>query len=607
MGNNLLMSVRKHLLAYVIGSTGWVINAIYLGYEYLRYGTEFYKHLDEPLLEHIMIILAIPVFMLVGLLFKKQKVAEEELRESEEKYRSLVENSIEGVCISKGNRILFANKALLDIFGYESVEEFRKIPLLDHFTPEFRNIIKERFEGKKRKEPTFYRFDCKVLRKDGEIRDVEISASEVQMRGEKYIQSTFRDITERKKAEEKIKRDYEIQHTITSILQVSLEPISLKEMLNRILELILAIPWLSFQSKGCIHLVEDKKILSLTAYHSFSKAQINTCSKVDFGRCLCGRCADTRRIIFSGCVDEAHEIVYKDMPPHGHYCVPITSGEKLLGVLNIYVKEGHQRSLEEEEFLSAVANVLSGIIERKRSEEQLKEAFERLKELDKMKDDFLSTVSHELRTPLTSIIGSIDILLDECEGINQRKLLELALKEAVRLNDLIGDILDITKTESRLLRMTLKLTSLDKLVEEAVERVKVHAQKKSISIIKHIPKELPQVEVDKDQFKRAITNLLENAIKFNKENGTVAIEARAKGNFVEISVIDTGIGIPEKHLPKIFDKFYRVETGTARKYKGTGLGLYIVKKIIDAHGGDIRVESKVNEGSKFTIRLPIKT
>ncbi len=186
------------------------------------------------------------------------------------------------------------------------------------------------------------------------------------------VANTLAGIIERKEAVEKIMKDYHIQGVINSILQISLEPISLEEQLERILDLIISIPWLSLQSKGLIYLVEDDpEVLVMKVQRRAIQAQLITCSKVPFGKCLCGRAASTRKIVFSDHIDNLHEINYQDMPPHGHYCIPVMSGDRILGVICLYIKQGHRRERMEEEFLSAVANALAGIIERKRAEEVL--------------------------------------------------------------------------------------------------------------------------------------------------------------------------------------------------------------------------------------------
>lgn len=240
----------------------------------------------------------------------------------------------------------------------------------------------------------------------------EPSAIEHQM-GENYLKVTtiplfnkdkaiahflevIEDITWQKVAEEKIVRHYQIQGTINSILQISIEPIALKDVLQQVLELVLSIPRFSFQSRGSIHLVDDlTRTLVLYASHNYSQQQLQTCDVIPFGRCLCGLAASTGEIIFSDRVDELHTIKYDTIAPHGHYCVPIVHNNKVLGVFNMYIPEGHKRSFEEEEFLSAIANTLSGVIVRNQRNAQIKEREEHFRSVvQSTKNPIITINSH---------------------------------------------------------------------------------------------------------------------------------------------------------------------------------------------------------------------
>lgn len=185
-------------------------------------------------------------------------------------------------------------------------------------------------------------------------------------------QSFFRDVTERKKTEEALQRNYDTQTAVNSLLRRSLEDIPLEEFLDFALKLVLAIPWLSLQSRGCIFLVEDDpKVLIMKVQNGLADPIQNACSRVPFGRCLCGRAAWTRQIQFADHLDERHETRYDGIYPHGEYCVPIISSGRVLGVMNLYLKEGHSRDAGEEAFLHSIADALAGIIDRRRAEEAL--------------------------------------------------------------------------------------------------------------------------------------------------------------------------------------------------------------------------------------------
>jgi diguanylate cyclase (GGDEF)-like protein/PAS domain S-box-containing protein len=181
-----------------------------------------------------------------------------------------------------------------------------------------------------------------------------------------------RDITNLKLAEIHCTRNYETQKVLNDILHISMEPTELKTRLGLILQKIIDIPWLSLQHKGAIFLVQGiPGEITMNTQIGFGQKIISRCENVPFDRCHCGKAAETRQVVFSACVDDAHEILYDGIAPHGHYCVPILSGGKTLGVLNLYVDHMHARNENEETFLTSVAATLAGIIERSRAEERL--------------------------------------------------------------------------------------------------------------------------------------------------------------------------------------------------------------------------------------------
>ena len=201
------------------------------------------------------------------------------------------------------------------------------------------------------------------------------------------IEHLNKEVAQRKQAEQGLQRSYQVQTTLNKLLHLSLGNISLKEVLELFLYQITSIPWLSLESKGAIFLVEDDpEVLVLKAQQGLDTRIQTMCARIPFGRCLCGRAALSRDIDFADCVGESHENRYDGIPPHGHYCVPIFSDNKVLGVMTLYVREGHPRKESEEEFLRAASHVLSGIVERKQAEAQLQnsthELRERVKELN---------------------------------------------------------------------------------------------------------------------------------------------------------------------------------------------------------------------------------
>lgn len=228
---------------------------------------------------------------------------------------------------------------------------------------------------------------------------------------------------------------------------------------------------------------------------------------------------------------------------------------------------------------------------------------------DSLQMDFLNIISHELKTPLTPMTAYVDLLLKERLGSlteQQREALEIIEKNAKILKRLIWDVLDLSRLEAGNMKFSMQQIDLTEIVEEVIKNMGTFAKTKGIAIKSQI-RPLPLTEGDRERLSQVITNLLDNAIKFTPEKGMITVETRKECYSLIISISDTGIGIPEKQVEKIFTKFFQVDNRVARKYSGTGLGLTICKGIINAHGGNITVESTLKKGSTFNIVLPYKS
>lgn len=230
-----------------------------------------------------------------------------------------------------------------------------------------------------------------------------------------------------------------------------------------------------------------------------------------------------------------------------------------------------------------------------------------LRRLEQVRTDFAANVSHELKTPLTSIRGFVETLLD---GAIERpemakKFLNIILMESERLTRLINDILSISKMESGQNDAPKERLRLDKMAYDVMEMLSIHAQDKQIELHRPKLKEPIYIIGNKDHVEQMLINLIENGIKYNTPGGSVTVQVFANNSEANLTVSDTGIGIAEEHLPRMFERFYRVDKGRSRSMGGTGLGLAIVKHIIKSMHGEIEVHSKLGEGTEFLVSIPL--
>jgi two-component system phosphate regulon sensor histidine kinase PhoR len=232
----------------------------------------------------------------------------------------------------------------------------------------------------------------------------------------------------------------------------------------------------------------------------------------------------------------------------------------------------------------------------------------RLKELEKVRQDFVANVSHELRTPLTTIKGYAETLLDGALKEDVAfQFTQIIKKHADRLTKIVEDLLMLSRIESREFHLNQEALPLQDLINDVFDYVREAAEKKKISIDRSEPFPLLNIAVDRNYIEQVLINLIDNAIKYTPDGGRIVISAVERdGKEIEVSVHDNGIGIPKEDLPRIFERFYRVDKGRSQESGGTGLGLSIVKHLVQAHGGKVWVESRLREGSTFHFTLPIQ-
>jgi len=304
---------------------------------------------------------------------------------------------------------------------------------------------------------------------------------------------------------------------------------------------------------------------------------------------------------------------------------PLVAERKVVGALigaskNEFVDESSVDVLEN------FANQAALAIESAQLFEELRKKNKDLEQANKIKSEFLAIMSHELRTPLTAVIGFSELLMEEVMGeLNpeQKEYLREVVTNSDHLLHLINSILDLSKVESGKMALNIEPFDMTRLSKEVKSSVQPLLKKKGLKLDLFIPEELPLIEADERKIKQVLLNLISNSIKFTQEGGKIGIQISYSpytkgswlypkkinqedliGGFFKIVVEDTGIGIREKDLEKIFEPFSQVDSSYTRKYQGTGLGLALTKQFVEMHGGIIWAESELKQGSRFTVILP---
>lgn len=296
--------------------------------------------------------------------------------------------------------------------------------------------------------------------------------------------------------------------------------------------------------------------------------------------------------------------------------VPILSDSQVIGGICLGGKISGEKFFEENfNLLSIIANNCALNIRNARlflensEKERIERENEELKRLDKKKSEFVNMVAHELRTPLTSISGFSELMMKKAETKPRESLIKFSriiFQESDRLRRIINDLLDLSRIKSGKVEMEKVPNNLGSVIEMALANIQLTAEQKRIVLEKNIPNHIRVFSFDRDKMTQVMLNLLSNSIKYTLEGGKVSVVVEVLDDSVRCSVTDTGIGIPEADLGKIFEEFHRVNNELSKNVRGTGLGLTITKSIIEAHGGRIWVSSKEGEGSTFTFELPFE-
>ena len=319
----------------------------------------------------------------------------------------------------------------------------------------------------------------------------------------------------------------------------------------------------------------------------------------------------------TGHLDEAdwRELRGDDPAPTALVGVPLIVGTSLLGIALLGFNRPLRANARRRRALLFLADMIGLAVDRIRTHAELEQKSLRLEEasaslrrIDEMKSELISVVSHELRTPLTSIKAYTETLIDNVKNpsfVLHEKFLGIINEECDRLTRIVNDVLDLSRMDSGRRRLKSERLDLNHLVDEVIPTVEPQLTAKSLNVVRAFAPELSPIEADPDLLKQVLVNLINNAAKFSREGTPITIHAGTTDERMQIVIEDRGMGIPPDKLARVFERFYRVEEGGAERVGGSGLGLAIVKSVVELHGGSIRVESELDQGSRFVVDLPL--
>lgn len=491
------------------------------------------------------------------------KKVERELAESKEILKQVVELSIDGIIIGAENGdIVDCNGAACRIFGYDK-EEMLKLGVADLLKGDFTINIQEIISGKETTGDKAVEVINK--KKDGMLFPAEIATRTFKLGNEERLIVYIRDITERKKAEKALKASEEnfcilVNNTLDAILILDIE--------GRVLAANAAV--------GKMLDMELEKVIGINITKYLVPESVPVAIE-DLINVLNGR--------------GGYLSIYKAISSKGE-----TLWIEGLGTKIIYRDQ------------PASIVVIRDITVRKKAEEALINAKTAAEVANRTKSEFLTNMSHELKTPLNSIIGFSDLLKEGVAGpLNEKqsRYAQFISSSGKNLLNCINDILEFSKAEAREGELNLEEISVDESINKVISTILPQINKRNILLNYNSENRTLCISADENKFRQIVYHLLNNAVKFTPAGGSIEISSKQEGDLVIITVKDTGIGMAEGDLNKIFDPFVQIESSLSRNFEGTGLGLTLVKRHVEMHGGSISVESKTGEGSSFKIELPV--
>ena len=540
------------------------------------------------------------------------------LEKSEQRYRSIFETAASLITsVDSDGIIVDCNNQIQNFLGYEKDEiigqPMSKIIHSDYNDKAFESLQQILVTGYSENK------EYKMVKKNGEILDVLINSSGINKGAEGYERTNciISDITERKENERRINYLTSILKSIRNVNQLIITEKDPMDLIQGICDNLTQNQgyynvWISLLDQ-----YQNPTVVRQSGIENGFDLLLSQLNKKGLPYCARMVLKEDQIFVIDKPSEKCTDCLVADKCKQSiGFVSKLRYDNKTYGIISASIPSKYAY---DEEVMSLFSEVVSDIsfalysleleANRQVAEEALLESKIVAEEANRTKSEFLANMSHELRTPLNSVIGFSQVLIDEKLGeLNEKqsKYMSNIYKSGSHLLDLINNILDISKIESGNMDYVPENINLSETVNDTVVLVEPMANKKEIYLNYEDESGNIKIQADRMKFKEILYNLLGNAIKFTPEKGEVFVKSKIIDDHIQVSVSDTGVGIPEEKYQSIFDPFKQADSSPTRKYGGTGLGLALVKKYVEIHGGDIRVESEVGKGSTFTFTIPIK-
>jgi PAS domain S-box-containing protein len=535
----------------------------------------------------------------------QQRRADQRLRRSELELSDFFENATTGLhWVGPDGTILRANRAELELLGY-SANEYVGRHIADFHVD--RDVIEDILRRLRTGEPV-RDYEARMRCKDGSIRHVLIDSS-VLWEDDRFIHTRCftRDITERKRAEEIRKQAQEtLEHQTerlallweaASVLLVADDPDAmLRELLAKIG------PHLGVDTYFNYVVAESGDQLRLSSCQGVPADAVAGITRLDFGQAICGTVALRRQPLVATHIQESDEPVSRLVKSFGiraYACHPLLVGERLLGTLSFASRSRDRFDADEVTFMETICHYVTVAFERLR-------LLNALKQSDQRKDEFLATLAHELRNPLAPIRNAVKVLdVKGSPAPEARWGREVIGRQVEHLTRLIDDLLEISRITRNELELRKRCVTLEEIIAGALEASRPLIEASGHVLTVALPSEPVYLDGDLVRLSQVVLNLLNNAAKYTDANGRISLTAERNANTVTVRVKDTGVGIAAETLPLLFEMFYQVDRSRERSKGGLGIGLALVRRLVEAHGGTVEARSDgVGTGSEFIVRLP---